>query len=176
MSASKNSQRNFIVPLDAVSKGLAGVLADFRLPNLVKRTIPRRMLDGMYRTRKEMRRVLFSRGLPVDRVFEQPPEHRAASGSMSIIVPIHDAPLVTKRCLASLERYAAEAEVILVDDASKLPDTIGIIRGFSNRNGWKVIANAKALGHSSATAAGARLATRPYLCLLNSDTVITPWC
>jgi hypothetical protein len=95
---------------------------------------------------------------------------------MSIIVPIHDAPLVTKRCLASLERYAAEAEVVLVDDASKIPVTIHAIREFSLRNGWKVISNAQAVGHSAASAAGARLASRPYLCLLNSDTVLTPWC
>jgi GT2 family glycosyltransferase len=130
----------------------------------------------MYRTRKEIRRMLFSRRLPRNGVFEQPSEHRLASGSMSIIVPIHDAPEVTKRCLASLERYAAEAEVILVDDASRLPDTIDIIREFSRRNGWKVTSNAQAVGHSVASAAGVGLATCPYLCLLNSDTVVTPWC
>jgi GT2 family glycosyltransferase len=40
----------------------------------------------------------------------------------------------------------------------------------------KIIRNNVALGHSAACAAGASVATRPYLCLLNSDTVITPWC
>src|SRR5262249_16456148 len=110
------------------------------------------------------------------RVFEQPLDHRWASQSMSIIVPIHDAPQVTNRCLASLERYARDAEVILVDDASKAPATIDIVREFSSRNGWKVIWNGTAGGHSAACAWGASLATRPYLCLLNSDTVVTPWC
>ncbi|MBA7606546.1 hypothetical protein ES703_13696 [subsurface metagenome] len=33
----------------------------------------------------------------------------------------------------------------------------------------------QARGHSRACEDGARLATRPYLCLLNSDTVVTPW-
>src|SRR5215467_14048000 len=174
MSARKSS-RDFIV-LDAVSNNVAQVLVDFRLPRFVKRAIPERVLNGMYRARNEIRRTLFSRGLPVNAVFEQPLEHKLASASMSIIVPIHDAPEVTKRCLASLERYAAAAEVILVDDASKLSDTIDIIREFSRRNRWKVISNAQAVGHSAASAAGAGLATRPYLCLLNSDTVVTPWC
>lgn len=172
----KNSQRDFIVPLDVLSKNLAQLLVAFRLPGFVKRTLPHRLMDGMYQTRKEIRRLLFSRGLPRNRVFEQPLEHKLAGRPMSIIVPIHDAPLVTERCLASLERYASEAEVVLVDDASKLPDTIDMIREFSRRNGWKVISNAQAVGHSAACAAGVRVATRPYLCLLNSDTVVTPWC
>jgi hypothetical protein len=117
-----------------------------------------------------------SRGLPRNKVFEQPAEHGLASASMSIIVPIHDAPSVTKRCLANLGRYAPRSEIILVDDGSKITETIDIIQEFSIRNGWKVILNGKARGHSEACVAGARLATRPYLCLLNSDTVVTPWC
>ena len=37
---------------------------------------------------------------------------------MSIIVPIHDAPVTLQRCLASLDRYASKSEIILVDDSS----------------------------------------------------------
>jgi len=33
-----------------------------------------------------------------------------------------------------------------------------------------------ARGHSAACSAGAEIASRPYLCLLNSDTLVTPWC
>jgi GT2 family glycosyltransferase len=101
---------------------------------------------------------------------------RAASGSMSIIVPIHDAPLVTRRCLASLERDATKSEIILVDDGSKLAETTELVQKSSSRNGWKVVRSEEPRGHSAACAAGARFATRPYLCLLNSDTVVTPWC
>ena len=176
MSVGKSSQQDFVAPLDPVSGGLAQLIAAFRLPGLARRVLPSAVIAGMYKTRREIRKRLFSRGLPRNRVFEQPLEYRAASASMSIVVPIHDAPLVTKRCLASLERYAADAEVILVDDASKLPVTINIIREFSRRNGWKVISNTEARGHSAACEAGARLASRPYLCLLNSDTIVTPWC
>jgi GT2 family glycosyltransferase len=95
---------------------------------------------------------------------------------MSIVVPIHDAATVTHRCLASLEKFAPQSEIILVDDGSKETDTLKVISGFVNRNSWKVVRHEKALGHSAASKAGADLATRPYLCLLNSDTVVTPWC
>ena len=42
------------------------------------------------------------------------------------------------RCLASLEKYAPESEIILVDDASGLAETLQAILHFSARNGWKV--------------------------------------
>jgi GT2 family glycosyltransferase len=112
---------------------------------------------------------------PIGR-FEQSSEDSHASASISIVIPIHDSPIVTRRCLASLESYASESEVILVDDSSELGETLEVIREFGGRNKWKVIRNEKALGHSGASDAGASLATRPYLCFLNSDTVVTPWC
>jgi GT2 family glycosyltransferase len=111
---------------------------------------------------------------PID--VEQSPEDIQASATMSIVVAIHDAPEVTRRCLASLEKYAPGSEIILVDDASRLGETLDVIRDFSARNKWKVVRHVKALGHSEACRDGANLATRPYLCLLNSDTVVTPWC
>jgi len=118
---------------------------------------------------------VFSRSLSQSMV--QPSvECREASASMSIVVAIHDAPLVTMRCLASLERDATKSEVILVDDGSRMVETRQLIDEFSSRNGWKVVRNREPGGHSAASAAGARLATRPYLCLLNSDTVVTPGC
>jgi GT2 family glycosyltransferase len=108
--------------------------------------------------------------------FDQSPEDSQASACMSIVVAIHDAPEVLRRCLASLEKYAPESEIILVDDASRLSETVEVIRDFSTRNKWKVIRHKKSLGHSEACREGALLVTRPYICLLNSDTVVTPWC
>jgi GT2 family glycosyltransferase len=116
------------------------------------------------------------RNFPRDKQFEQSTEDALASGSMSIIVPIHDAPVVTRRCLVSLEKYAAKAEIILVNDGSKLIETVNMIQHFADRNHWKFVHHEKPLGHSRASEAGADLATRPYLCLLNSDTVVTPSC
>jgi GT2 family glycosyltransferase len=74
----------------------------------------------------------------------------------------------------SLERYATNAEIILVDDGSRLPQTRDIIDAFGIRNSWKIIRNTEAKGHSRACETGAELASRKYICLLNSDTVVTP--
>jgi GT2 family glycosyltransferase len=158
--------------VSALSRSSTQLLARWRLPGFIRNALPQGIVECMQRSKA---RVL-SRGLPRHRVFEQPPEHRLASASMSIVVAIHDAPAITKRCLASLERYASNSEVILVDDGSRLAETTHVIQEFSRRNGWKVISNAQALGHSAACIAGARMASRPYLCLLNSDTVVPPWC
>lgn len=114
----------------------------------------------------------FSRDVKV----EQSPEDSSAGETISVIVAIHDAPKVTRRCLVSLEKYAKQAEVILVDDGSSLLESQTLIEDFSTRNGWKVIRHERSLGHSAACQAGASLASRPYLCLLNSDTVVTHLC
>lgn len=144
----------------------------WHIPFFLQRALPQRLVDGL----RELKGRVVTRGLPRHREFEQSPEDAQASRSMSIIVPIHDAPAITRRCLASLERYAPGSEIILVDDASNLTETTEVIRDFSSRNGWKFVRNEKSLGHSGACRAGANLASRPYICLLNSDTVVTPWC
>jgi len=137
----------------------------------------RRIIPPATRRRLSWLRVrLLSLGLSRHMEFVQPTEETEASASVSIIVPIHDAPSATRRCLGSLERYAPKSEIILVDDGSVHAETLAVIRDFSVRNGWKVVRHEQPLGHSRACEAGARLATHPYLCLLNSDTVVSPWC
>ncbi len=144
--------------------------------SLLRRAMPAALRDVL---REPVTRILArhaTRHLPRDKEFDQPVEYAAASAYLSIIVPVHDAPEVTGRCLIGLQKYASKAEIILVDDASKLDETIELIDSFAERNNWKVIRHSKALGHSAACGAGASLATGTYLCLLNSDTVVTPWC
>ncbi len=148
--------------------------SDWHVPPFLRRILPLLVLESL-RELKWTRRVLPPH-FPRQKEFKQMPDDIQASASMSVIVPIHDAPAVTRRCLASLEKYATESEIILVDDASRLTETLEIIRHFSSRNGWKVVRHEKALGHSEACRNGGNLATRPYLCLLNSDTVVPPWC
>jgi GT2 family glycosyltransferase len=144
----------------------------WHIPGFLARLVPLFVIRGV----REIKGRALSRDFPRHLEFAQSPEDRQASASMSIVVAIHDAPRVTRRCLASLEKYAAESEIILVDDGSKRSETLDLIRRSSVRNGWKVVRHEKSLGHSEACRAGAELATRPYLCLLNSDTVVTPWC
>jgi GT2 family glycosyltransferase len=97
-----------------------------------------------------------------------------ASRSLSIIIPVKDAARLTAKCLASLELWAGEAEVILVDDASREEETRGLLRDYADRNSWTLLTQPTSTGHSRATAAGITHSTRPILCLLNSDTIVSP--
>jgi GT2 family glycosyltransferase len=100
-------------------------------------------------------------------------EEREASRLMSIIIPVHDAPKVTLRCLYSLEAFGGEAEVIIVDDGSKLERTKQMLDDFCRQNGWKLVRHDSPQGHSRASEAGVLVSTKPFLCLLNSDTVLS---
>jgi GT2 family glycosyltransferase len=157
---------------DTVGTGASERCLQWHLPTGLREALPEGLRVGLQR----IRMWAMSRHLPRRAVFEQSVEDAGASKSMSIIVPIHDAHAATRRCLASLEKYAPEAEVTLVDDASQLPETRATIHEFEERNAWRVVRHNHPLGHSRACEAGALLATRPCLCLLNSDTVVTPWC
>lgn len=115
---------------------------------------------------------MLSRGLKAN-AFTLSKEERVASAHMSVIIAVHDGPRVTERCFRSLESFGGEAEIIVIDDASKLEVTRQILDDYCSRNSWKLIRHEKARGHSRASEAGAAVATRRYLCLLNSDTVVT---
>jgi len=146
--------------------------AGLHIPPFFKRALP----QAAIRVLRELKGRILTRDFSRRTEYEQSPEDAQASASLSIVVPVHDAPTVTRRCLVSLEKYAPKAEIILVDDGSRLLETRDIIEDFVSRNRWKLAHHEKAFGHSIACGAGASLATRPYLCLLNSDTVVTPWC
>lgn len=154
------------------SRDKVPLAASVHIPYSIHRILPQSIISWLRKLRAMMLLRTFSR----DAIFAQSMEDAIASSSMSIVVPIHDAPVVTRRCLLSLERYAPKAEIVLVNDGSKLVETADMIQDFVDRNHWKLVDHEKPLGHSRASEAGADLATRPYLCLLNSDTVVTPWC
>jgi GT2 family glycosyltransferase len=146
--------------------------ASIQIPQILQRALPRPVMRGL---RKLKVRILMS-GLRRHIEGVQSPGDDLASDAISIIVPIHEAPAVTRRCLTSLEKYATKAEIILVDDGSRQQATRSMILEFINRNGWRLVNHKEPLGHSLACEAGVRISSRPYLCLLNSDTVVTPWC
>lgn len=154
-----------------------GLLAD---PNGSLQGVPvlyqlrKRLPEPLRELLRRIRAVFLSLGLPHEGEFLQPEVEKKATADMSIIIAVLDPPQL-RRCLASVERYAPQAEVILVDDGSVLEQTQDIIRAFISRNGWKLVRHRCSEGHSKACEAGARLASRPYLCFLNSDTVVTPW-
>jgi GT2 family glycosyltransferase len=150
--------------------------AGWHYPSFLWRTLPTAVKDALRELRVRILSHYITRHLPRHKECDQSLEDALASASLSIIVPVHDAPEVTRRCLMSLQKYAPKAEIILVDDGSKLQETSELLEDFSSRNRWKLIRHTEPLGHSVACGAGATLATRTYLCLLNSDTVVTPWC
>jgi O-antigen biosynthesis protein len=121
-----------------------------------------------------MRSWFFTIGLKSKGPFLQSVEEKQSSGKISVIVAVHDAPEVTRRCLNSLELFGADAEIIIVDDKSKLESTQCLLDEKCSRNGWKLIRNERSLGHSRASEVGVLVSTRPIICLLNSDTIITP--
>lgn len=139
---------------------------------MVRKYIPE-PIKKLYRL---IRAKLLSIGLTRCGVFNQPEDEVEASKYISVIVAIHDSPELTRRCLESIEKYSANAEIIMVDDASQLQETVDLIRDYEQRNSWIVVRHNEALGHSRSCEAGSRFATRPYLCFLNSDTVVTPRC
>lgn len=146
--------------------------ATLRTPYLCRVVLPERVRDVL----RNLKIRILMRDFRGCAEVEQSMEDALASASLSIVVPVHDAPSVTRRCLTSLEKYAAHAEIVIVDDGSILAETEKIIKDFMGRNKWRLIRHEEPFGHSMACEAGASLTTRPYLCLLNSDTVVTPWC
>lgn len=138
---------------------------------MIRKYIPEPIKE-LYRL---IRARLLSIGLARSGTFDKPEDEVEASRDISVVVAIHDSPEFTRRCLGSIEKYGANAEVILVDDGSQLKETIDLIQDYKQRNNWIVIRHNDALGHSRSCEVGSRFATRLYLCFLNSDTVVTPW-
>lgn len=134
------------------------------------RTLVPESAKAVYRS---LRGWALSLGLGDSAPASLPPDELAASKLISIVIPVHDAPRVTLRCFYSLEKYGGGAEIIIVDDGSKLEQTRQILEDFCRRNGWKLIRHDSPQGHSRASEAGVAVSNRPYLCLLNSDTVLS---
>lgn len=136
----------------------------------IKQFLPE-MLRALYR---DSRAWVLSRDLRPSASYFLSPEERSASSAVSVVIAVHDAPVVTARCISSLEKFGGDAEIVVVDDGSKLDAVREMLDVACSRNRWKLIRHSKAAGHSRASEAGVLASERPYICLLNSDTVITP--
>jgi GT2 family glycosyltransferase len=136
----------------------------------VRQQLPKRLKVAL----RSMRMGVLSVRLPSQKNFQQSEDEAQAGVSISVIVAISGPYDIIRRCLISLEEYASHSEIILVDDGT--PQKVAeMLKGFQASNGCKLIRHDYPLGHSRATEVGARIGTRPLLCLLNSDTVVTPW-
>ena len=96
-----------------------------------------------------------------------------ASRMVSVIVAVHDGYEVTRRCLKCLELFGGHAEVIVVDDGSKLPQVRKMLDETCARNSWRLLRHESARGHSRACESGVAASTKPIFCLLNSDALVT---
>ncbi len=105
-----------------------------------------------------------------------PPSSGGDTAALSLIIPVHDAPAVVRRCLASVARHRGQAEVILVDDGSELPETRRLLTDFAAGAGAKLIRHETPQSHSRACESGAAVANGDILGLLNSDTILTAGC
>src|ERR1700722_18337729 len=110
-------------------------ILEWHIPQFLKRLMPQAVVCRL----RDLKGRILTRSFPHSVTVQQLPEDILASRAMSIIVPVHDAPMVTRRCLASLEKYAPESEIILVDDASSQSETLELIQDFSHKNGWSVV-------------------------------------
>lgn len=92
-----------------------------------------------------------------------------AEAGLSVVVPTRDAPALLATCLDSLRRtLRPQDELILVDHRSEHPDALALIR-MAEQGGAKVCREAGAFNFSRLVNAGAALATRPGLVMLNND-------
>jgi GT2 family glycosyltransferase len=91
--------------------------------------------------------------------------------STSIIVLNYNTRDLLIDCLASIQRYASDCEVIVVDNASTDHSALAVQQEFP---AVKLIANTDNCGFARGINAGLRAATTPLLFTLNADTTLRP--
>jgi GT2 family glycosyltransferase len=129
--------------------------------------------DAIKKPYRRARAWALSVDLDPHRAFELSPGERAASSRISVVVPVHDAPVATSRCVSALRALAGGAEVILVDDGSSTAEVRTLLAQAVSEHGWTLVRHEQPVGHSRACEAGVSKSTRPYICLLNSDAIVT---
>ncbi|MFC1437300.1 mycofactocin biosynthesis glycosyltransferase MftF [Streptacidiphilus sp. N1-10] len=87
---------------------------------------------------------------------------------VTYVVPVRDRPGQLERLLASV---APGATVIVVDDASRVPDAVAAV---ARRHGARLVALRRNLGPAGARNAGLRLVRTPFVVFVDSDVVLDP--
>lgn len=95
--------------------------------------------------------------------------------SADIVVCAHNALDDVRRCLEALLTHTSLVRhgLILVDDGSEAP-TRDFLRDVAADASASLVRNEEARGYACAANQGLRASSRPYVVLLNSDTVVTP--
>ncbi|RLC76544.1 MAG: hypothetical protein DRJ03_28470, partial [Chloroflexi bacterium] len=92
---------------------------------------------------------------------------------LSIVIPIHNEIDYVRGCVASVLRHTEHFELILVNDASDLDAQKAIVQIAQNDSRIRVLHNDEQLGFGKTCNKGIANAKAPYICLLNSDTLVT---
>ena len=100
----------------------------------------------------------------------------SGAGLPSLIIPVHNAPDVLDRCLASVYATVPDgAEVIVIDDASTDARVTNVLHRWQQRAGpsWQFHFQQQNLGFVATVNRGMKKTQRDIV-LLNSDTEVTP--
>ena len=98
---------------------------------------------------------------------------RAASTAgkrVDIIIPVHNQLDYLKRCISSIKQHTTDYSLIIIDDASD-KETADWIK---KQKFDCIIRHEKPRGFGRSCNEGIAKSTAPWICLLNSDTLVTP--
>ncbi len=98
------------------------------------------------------------------------------SGSIDIVIPVHNAVRDLADCLASIRRWHDPAlrKIILVDDASDRVTKAWLDRYVARHADVVLVRNTVNLGFTRSVTAGIAQSDAPFFILLNSDTIVSP--
>ncbi|OYV50379.1 MAG: hypothetical protein B7Z77_05955 [Acidocella sp. 20-58-15] len=95
--------------------------------------------------------------------------------SLAVVIPVYRDVAVTKACLTALQAtLPANAEVIVVDDATPEPALAAWLDEMAQNEAITLIRHTKNLGFPAAVNAGFKAADGRDVLLLNSDTLVPP--
>lgn len=98
-------------------------------------------------------------------------------GAVDIVIPIYDGLHVLIPCIESIvKRTEWDYNLILVDDCSPDPEVKKYLKSLDDRYldlNYQVVYNTKNRGFAPTVNRGVALGKNPYVCVLNSDTLVT---
>lgn len=98
-----------------------------------------------------------------------------SSKQVTILIVTYNALKHVKACIASIKKYTPPIYEILIIDNNSEEATKKYLRQLAKRQkNIRVIFNKKNTGYGEANNQGIKLINTEYLCLLNSDTIVSP--
>jgi GT2 family glycosyltransferase/glycosyltransferase involved in cell wall biosynthesis len=94
-------------------------------------------------------------------------------GTVSVVVPVYDAPEAVDECLASVRRHTTAVDIIVIDDASPDPRTRVVLERHALDPRVRILRNEVNLGYTGSVNRGIAEASGDVI-LLNSDTIVPP--